>query len=85
MPDQNLRHFGLYGALLAQASGLRFLSIPEIAISHSALMPLWLPSDQKSATKLLGNAITLPQAMIGVLNSIAFLSGMKGVENAGTF
>jgi uncharacterized membrane protein len=80
LPEQNLRRFGLYGTLLAQASGLRFLAIPEIAIAHSALMPFWLPMDQKLATRILGNAIAIPHALLGVTNAMAFLSGMTGVE-----
>jgi site-specific DNA-cytosine methylase len=80
LPDPNLRRFGLYGTLLAQASGLRFLSVPEIAIAHSALMPFWLPHDCKSAVRILGNAISIPHAMVGILNAVAFLSGLTGVE-----
>ena len=80
LPDLNLRRFGLYGTLLAQASGLRFLSVPEIAIAHSALMPFWLPPDCKSAIRILGNAISIPHAMVGILNAMAFLSGFTGVE-----
>lgn len=80
LPDLNLRRFGLYGTLLAQASGLRFLSIPEIAIAHSALMPFWLPAEKKVAIRILGNAITVPHAMVGILNAMAFLAGFTGVE-----
>ena len=80
LPEQNLRRFGLYGTLLAQANGLRFLAIPEIAIAHSALMPFWLPMDKKIATRILGNAIAIPHALVGVMNAMAFLSGMTGVE-----
>ena len=80
LPDQSLRTFGLYGTILAEASGLRFLSIPEIAIAHGALAPFWLPADFRSASRLLGNAITTPHALVAVTNAMAFLAGYTGVE-----
>ena len=80
LPGGLLQQFGLYGTILAQADGLRFLSTPEIVISFSALMLFGLPTDQKEAVKMMGNAISIPHAMVGILNAMAFLSGYSGVE-----
>ena len=80
LPGGLLQQFGLYGTKLAQADGLRFLSTPEIVISFSALMLFWLPTDQKEAVKMMGNAISIPHAIVGILNAMAFLSGHSGVE-----
>ena len=80
LPNTSLSRFGLYGTLLAQASGIRFLSIPEVAIAHSALVPFWLPADHKVAMKILGNAITSPHAMVAITNAMAFIAGLTGVE-----
>ena len=80
LPTQSLSTFGLYGTILAEASGLRFLSIPEIAISHGALAPFWMPADFRITARLLGNAIATPHALVAVTNAMAFLAGYTGVE-----
>ena len=80
LPSGILQQFGLYGTILAQAKGLRFLSTPEIAISFSALMPFWMPLNHKETMKMLGNAIAIPHAMVGILNAMAFLAGYSSVE-----
>ena len=80
LPSGILQQFGLYGTILAQAKGLRFLSTPVIAISFSALMPFWMPLNHKETMKMLGNAIAIPHAMVGILNAMAFLAGYSSVE-----
>ena len=64
---------------LQPASGrpdcLRFLSIPEILILQSTVMPCWLPSDHRNAIKLLGNSIAVPHAILAITNALGFRIG----------
>ena len=80
LPSTALQHSGLYGTLLALPSGLRFLSVPEILISLTALMPCWLPSDHRDMVRMLGNAVAIPHALVGLTNALAFIFELSGVE-----
>ena len=80
LPLTALQHSGLYGTLLALPSGLRFLSVPEILISLTALMPCWLPDDHRAIVKMLGNAVATPHALVGLTNALAFIYELSGVE-----
>ena len=80
LPDTTLQHAGLFGTLLALPTGLRFMSVPEILIAQTALMPCWLPDDHRACIRILGNAIATPHALMALTNALAFLFELSGVE-----
>jgi len=80
LPDATLQHAGLFGTLLALPTGLRFMSVPEIIIAQSALMPCWFPDDHRASIRMLGNAIATPHALLALTNALAFLFELSGVE-----
>ena len=77
LPSSVLSSFGLFGTLVCRPDALRFMTIPEIIISMTAVMPLWLPNDHRASMRLLGNAISVPHAMIAVCNALAFLTPLS--------
>ena len=80
LPDATLQHAGLYGTLLALPTGLRFMSIPEILIAQMTCMPCWLPKSHRDCIRMLGNSISIPHALLGLTNALAFLFELSGVE-----
>ena len=80
LPDVTLQHAGLFGTILALPTGLRFMSVPEILISQMTVMPCWLPKDHRASIRMLGNSISIPHALLGLANAIAFLWELSGVE-----
>ena len=80
LPNSTLQYAGLFGTILALPNGLRFMSIPEILIAQSAVMPCWLPSDHRTCIRILGNAIAVPHALLGLTNALAFFFELSGVE-----
>ena len=77
LPSSVLSSFGLFGTLVCRPDALRFMTIPEIIISMTAVMPLWLPNDHRASMRLLGNAISVPHAMIALYNALAFLTPLS--------
>ena len=69
-----------FGTLIALPSGLRFLSVPEILILQTTLMPCWLPDSHRACIKMLGSSIASPHAMLGLTNALAFSYDLSGVE-----
>ena len=65
---------GIYGTLFSQGNIVRKFSIIEIAIMQGVCEPIWLPNDLKQATFLLGNAIAVPHAAIGLLNALMLVA-----------
>ena len=80
LPQVSLNTFGLYGTLFASAEELRFLAVPEIAMLMAPLMPIWIPDDQRSAVRLIGNGISCQHALIVLVNCLGLLTDMSGVE-----
>ena len=80
LPETTLRQGGLYGTLIALESGLRFLSIPDVLIAQTALMPCWMPMDHRMSMRMLGNAIATPHAVLGLANAVAFFFELAGIE-----
>eukprot|EP00435_Cladocopium_sp_Y103_P038186 s342_g10.t1 len=85
LPIHAVQSGGLFGALLALPTGLRFASTPEIALLQVALGPLWMPSGRKTAVSILGNGISPAHAGIALLNALAFLTDITHVDIADTF
>ena len=80
LPTTALNAFGLFGTLVCRPDALRFMTVPEIVISMSAVAPCWLPADHRSAIRLLGNAISVPHAMIALCNALAYLTQLSHWE-----
>ena len=85
LPDQAIQQGGLYGAILALPSGLRFCSTVEVALLQMPLGSVFLPASRKKAIMILGNSISSAHAGIALLNAMAFLTDLTHVEIAETF
>ena len=69
---------GILACLLQQGGVTRFFSGPEIASVHGAVRPIYLHDDRRAQMRLLGNAITVPQAMVPLVHACCHL-GLVGV------
>ncbi|CAE7660264.1 mspIM [Symbiodinium sp. KB8] len=63
LPQGALERAGLFGVLLSLPEGARFFSGAEIALIHGAVCPIWLPRDDRSQMRLIGNALSPIQAV----------------------
>ena len=72
MPARVLQNGGLYGSLLLHEGMLRFLTLPECVIMQGAVDRQWLTEDPRTNARILGNAIILPHAILGLINIYAF-------------
>eukprot|EP00435_Cladocopium_sp_Y103_P053164 s137_g17.t1 len=64
---------GIYGSLLCLGSVLRKIVAPEMCILMGLLSKQWLPEPEFQSTTIMGNAISVPHALIGILNMLAIL------------
>ena len=81
LPEHSLKNYGLFGSILALPEGLRFMSLPEVVIAQGALNEMWMPNDHRKAMKMLGNCITTPHALVGIVNALCYLrDDIIGVE-----
>ena len=69
---------GILACLLRHGETTRFFSGPEIAPIHGAVRPIFLHGDQRTQMRLLGNAISVPQAMVPLVHACCYL-GLEGV------
>lgn len=75
--DEDLLHRGgLYGSLIFDGEQIRKFTPVEVCILLGAVRPLWIPCNLREAFKLLGNAISVPHAAIGIANGLMFLIPM---------
>ena len=74
MPNHVILRGGIYGSLILHDCILRFLSLPELVILQGAVRKQWLPNDQRVCSRILGNAIILPHAILALLNVHAWLN-----------
>eukprot|EP00435_Cladocopium_sp_Y103_P014540 s2444_g3.t1 len=81
LPDVALKHAGLFGTLIALPTGLRFLSIPEILVLQTTLESCWLPDNHRISIRILGNSISTPHALLGLVNALAFLKEEVALED----
>ena len=56
-------------------TGYRFFSPAELAVAQGFPAGITLPSDNRAAWQLLGNAIPPPMALLGLLGPVALLTG----------
>ncbi|CAE7364605.1 ngoBIM, partial [Symbiodinium sp. CCMP2592] len=68
---------GILACLLRQGDTIRFFAGPEIASIHGAVRPIFLSVDQRQQMRLLGNAISVPQAMVPLVHACCHL-GLTG-------
>ena len=68
-----LEQGGLYGSLLVQGNKVRKFSLPEIIILQGTSGPCWVSKNIRQAMKILGNCISLPHALWGLINGLFFL------------
>ena len=85
LPGHTIQQGGLYGAILALPSGLRFCSTVEVALLQMPLGSCFLPAQRKEAIAILGNSISSVHAGIAILNAMAFLTDLTHVEICETF
>lgn len=72
MPSRVLQKGGLYGSLLLHEGVLRFLTEPECVIMQGAVDRQWLTNDRRTNARILGNAIILPHAILGLINVVGY-------------
>ena len=77
LPGVTLKHAGMFRQILALPSCLRFMSIPEILVSQTALASCWLPMDHRECIRMLGNAIATSHALSGLVNVLPFFNEMS--------
>ena len=66
---------GLFGGLLLHEATVRFLTSPEIFVLMGGVVNQWLPMCKEARIHLLGNCISVPHALICILNSIRLFEG----------
>ena len=66
---------GLFGGLLLHEATVRFLTSPEIFVLMGGVVNQWLPMCKEARIHLLGNCISVPHALICILNSIRRFEG----------
>eukprot|EP00438_Fugacium_kawagutii_P003683 Skav206823 [mRNA] locus=scaffold3672:35337:40454:+ [translate_table: standard] len=81
VPDDVRNRGGLYGSLIQRGNTIRKLTLPELVILFGTIKPCWLPSQNDIATTLLGNAISVPHALIALLNALGFLRALWYGDN----
>ena len=69
LPLDLLAGKGLYGSVLLQGQTARFFAAPEIASMMGALSPVWCPHDRRLAHRILGNCISVPHAILGLVRA----------------
>ena len=77
LDDGMLNQRGLYGSLIFQNDRIRKFTPLEVCILLGVVRPVWIPINLREAFKLLGNAISVPHAAIGIANGLMFLIPMS--------
>lgn len=79
--DDALARSGLYGSLIQKGNEVRRLVVPEVVILFGAIQPCWLPAQIDVAMTIMGNAIAIPHALIGLLNAVSYLRPLWHGDN----
>ena len=85
LPNHTVQQGGLYGALLALPSGLRFCTTPEAFLLQMPLSLTFIPHPRRTAIAIVGNSISAAHAAIALLNALAFITDSSPVEVVETF
>ena len=78
LPESTIASKGILGCLVAFQGQLRFFSGPEIASLHGATQPMLLQADHVVQMRMLGNCISVPHAITGLVYGCCCL-GIRGV------
>ena len=73
LPDEVLKKGGIFGSLFMQNQCLRFLNAAEVAMLMGATNPVFLPYSHEIQMHILGNGISLPHALICILNAVKLI------------
>ena len=76
LDEEMLSRGGLYESLIFQNDQVRKFTPLEVCILLGVVRPVWVPINLREAFKLLGNAISVPHAAIGIANGLMFLIPM---------
>ena len=85
LPNHTVQQRGLYGALLALPSGLRFCTTPEAYLLQMPLGSTFIPHPRRVAIAIVGNSISSAHAAIALLNALAFITDLTSAEVVETF
>ena len=80
LPTETLSQKGLLGAFVLHNGKIRLLSIAEAALLFGSAHPVYMPCNHRIAYHLLGNAIAVPHALLGLINGIAQLASIGWSE-----
>ena len=78
LPERAIASKGILGCLASFRGVLRFFAGPEIASLHGATQPILLQADVPTQMRLLGNSISVPHAITGLVYACCCL-GVRGV------
>ncbi|CAE7231259.1 unnamed protein product [Symbiodinium sp. CCMP2456] len=80
LPESMLSRKGILGCLLQHQGCLRFFAGAEVASLHGAVQPILLDAQAAVQMRMLGNAIAVPQAVVGLVYGCLVL-GLEGVPD----
>lgn len=70
----------IFGSLLKHQGQIRFLATPEMAFLQGICFPWEGPLEVRMATHFLGNAISVPHALLGMLNGLCHFAHLSHTE-----
>ncbi|CAE7020860.1 unnamed protein product [Symbiodinium sp. KB8] len=73
LPENMISSRGILGCLLQHQGCLRFFAGAEIASLHGAVQPVLLEEDAQVQMRMLGNAIAIPHAVVGLVYACTVL------------
>ena len=77
LPEDVLKKGGIFGSLVMQNQCLRFLHAAEVAMLMGTTNPIYLPIEHDVQMHLLGNGISIPHALICILNAVRLFKNPK--------
>ena len=80
LPIETLYQKGLLGAFVIHNGRVRLLSIAEVTLLFGSAHPVYMPCDARIAYHLLGNAIAVPHASLGLINGIAQMTSIDWTQ-----
>eukprot|EP00438_Fugacium_kawagutii_P019780 Skav228862 [mRNA] locus=scaffold816:103186:109232:- [translate_table: standard] len=73
VPEHLAAENGIFGSLYIQGDQVRRFTTPEILVMMGTVCKAWLPKHRATAVSMLGNAISTPHALIGLMNVISHI------------
>lgn len=73
LPEDVLQKGGIFGSLVMQNHCLRFLHAAEVAMLMGTTNPIYLPFEHDVQMHILGNGISIPHALICILNAVRLI------------